>query len=218
MKVAFLGASYENLGIEYLSAYIKQKGHKTRLFLDPKLFNDTYIVSKKLSRLFSLEDEKIAELIDYNPEMICISVISPDYQWAKRVAMKIRKKTSAPIVFGGIHPSSVPKEVLKNKAVDFVVIGEGEQTLLELIECIKYKREFYSIKGLGFKDHGNIIINPLREPIKDLDTLPFPDKELYYSLLPSYKKGYTIMTARGCPNRCTYCYNSLYKNYMVILF
>lgn len=212
MKVLFVYGAFENLGIEYLSAVLKQGGHSTRLAFDPKLFNDPFICIKPLAKFFNYEKTILKQAKNYKPGIIAFSVVSSDYAWALRLAGQMKKECPAVhITFGGIHPSSVPEKVLENEQVDSVVVGEGEYPLLELANSIEKGKLNYNIKNIWFKYDGRIIKNELRPYIEDLDSLPFPDKELYYKIIPQYKSGYKIITRRGCVNSCTYCHNSIWQ-------
>jgi radical SAM superfamily enzyme YgiQ (UPF0313 family) len=113
-------------------------------------------------------------------------------------------------VFGGIHPTSVPDRVLSEDAVDFVIRGEGEEPFLELVEALERGKSWARIENLCFKSDGKITVNPLRRPIADLDTLPFPDKDLFFQECNDLvRQSYMIVASRGCQNSCSYCVNSV---------
>lgn len=211
MKINFVYKGFENIGIEYLSSVLKNGGHETKLTFDPSLFYDQFIKIKLLGKFFDYRCQIIKQVIDYKPKLVAFSVISSDYQWALEIAQEIKRRLSVYIVFGGIHPTSVPEIVLENNCVDSVVLGEGEFALLELANSLERGILDYSIKNIWFKCNGNIIKNPLRPYIDNLDSLPFPDKELYYDVIPRYKNGYTIITRRGCINSCSYCHNTIWQ-------
>jgi pyruvate-formate lyase-activating enzyme len=118
-----------------------------------------------------------------------------------------------PIVFGNVHPTFHPEAVLSYDCVDYVVRGEGEWTLLELVEVLQGKRNVEDVLGLGHKVNGVVKLNSARPLIEDLDTLPFPDKDLYYKEMPYLNHGYTTMSGRGCPYRCTFCDNTTSMNF-----
>jgi radical SAM superfamily enzyme YgiQ (UPF0313 family) len=221
-RVAFVYLNWEALGIEYLSSYLKSKGHETSLFLDPRLFQEDFQrVNSKL--IFSLSDKLnnilLRELAEYAPDLIGFSVTTDQYQWALEFAGKIKKAgIKAPIIFGGIHPSSVPELVIKRPEVDIVCVGEGEEALLELAENVgNYKNgKRPAIKNLWFKYGNEVVKNDLRMLNEDLDSLPFPDKDMFYRHIPEFALQYNIISGRGCPFKCTYCCNNhlnrLYKD------
>lgn len=212
MKVAFVNGAYENIGVEYLSAVLKKYGHHARLFIDPQLFNDESFTFLTLNRSFSDYEYIVDEIEAYGPDVIGFSVFSDFYLWACKLARMIKRKMpQIPIIFGGIHPTSVPEYVIQNEFVDMVCIGEGEYALLELVESLQNGRVDYSIRNIWFKRDGNIIKNPIRLLIDNLDTLPVPDKELFYTCGNNFKIGYFTISGRGCFYSCSYCYNSFLK-------
>jgi len=115
---------------------------------------------------------------------------------------------SAKTVLGGVHPSVMTDEVLKEESIDFVIRGEGEETLNELISG----KEIAKISGLSYKIGNKIIHNQSRPVVQDMDTLPIPAYHLlpikkYFPAKGSYKRlpAMGMMTSRGCPGRCTFC-------------
>ncbi|MFA6064971.1 MAG: radical SAM protein [archaeon] len=216
MKVVFSYAAHENLGVEYLSASLKRAGHSTSLVFDPQLFDDKFIKVEFLGKLYSVEKEIVKQILEKKPDLLALSVVSGDLSWAYRIAKAVKAQTNVPILFGGIHPSSVPEKVLENDFVDYIIIGEGEKAIVELANALGSKKnlakKISKIHGLAYKTAGRVVKNKLSPPIQDLDSLPFPDKELFYSAAPFLKREYTIVTRRGCLNACTYCHNSIWKS------
>lgn len=211
MKIMFVYAGFENLGIEYLSAVLKKHGHETRLAFDPRIFNDQYTPFKFLKKMFDYESEIIRQISDYKPDITAFSVVSSDYLWSLRIAKEIKKYVRTYVVFGGIHPSSVPEKVLKNDCVDFVIMGEGEHALAELSDNLEKGMDTAYVPNLCARKNNEISLNAPRRYIHDLDSLPFADKALYYDVLPEYASDYVIITRRGCRNTCSYCHNSVWK-------
>lgn len=213
MKVQFIYNGAENLGIEYLSSFLKSKGHTTTLLFDPAIFSgDQLINNKLLSRIYNIDDLIIKKIMKENPGIIAFSCFTGNYQWCLTIAKKIKKVSRIPIVFGGVHTTAVPNEVLGNICVDYIIIGEGEYALLELIQYLENKKEkkLSEINNLGYKHAGKQYLNNIRGYIKDLDSMPFPDKELFYNKIPLLAENYLITTSRGCPFNCTYCTNNMY--------
>ncbi len=184
------GQVSEQLGICYLSAVLKKHGHKT------DLFDATYLLYEPFEKIIG----KLFSKIDiFRPDVICFSCRSLEFPFAKRIAEAIRKNYSTKIIFGGIYPTIEPEEVLKCDAIDYVCIGEGEQALLELIEHIDKDKPINNIWTKKRKTK----LNPL---IQNMDKLPFPDRDLFN--IPDENHN-LIMTSRGCPYTCTYCFNNI---------
>ena len=129
---------------------------------------------------------------------------------AIRTAEACRKLyPKAKIVFGGVHPSVLPEEVLSHGCVDFVIRNEGEIPMCELVSGVPAER----IRNLSFKKGGKIFHNPAQELIKNLDEIPFPAYDLmpvrkYYPAVGSYKRlpALSVIATRGCPGQCTFCF------------
>ncbi len=212
-KVAFICPGYESLGIEYLSANLKMNGLESKLFLDPILFSESgFLNNNFLGSIFSFKKRILKTIIDYQPNLICFSVITDNYKWACDWAREIKKYISTSIIFGGIHPTSVPERVILEPFVDYVCIGEGDIAIVELAQACRDRKNTASIQNIWAKQEGLIFKNEVRPLIYDLDTLPFPDKEFYYSQAPIFNDGYLASTSRGCPFKCAYCCNNVYHS------
>lgn len=211
MKIALCYCAFENVGLESLSAVLRQAGHETRLFFDPMLFDDCYVANPTLARAFSFRERIAREVTAWKPDLVGFGVVGVYMGWAADVAARIRARGDVPIVFGGIHPSSVPDEVLVHPAVTWVIRGEGEVALIELVEHLAGQRGLEDVGNLVWRGPGGLVHNPLRPLIRDLDSLPFPDKELFYREHSLFRQGYLANTMRGCTNACPFCHNQLEK-------
>ena len=217
MKIAFIHKGFEDLGIEALSAYIKQKGHQVKLFYDGSTFSSHIgLDNPLLSKLFDLDPEefkrRVVDDLRTSPvDVIGFSCTTLTYPWSLEMARTVKMELGLPVIFGGAHPSAVPEYVLKEDAVDVVVRGEGEETLEELLETFS-GNEFKdrTVRNAAFRKNGEIIINPCRPYLADLDALPFQDKDLFNDKIDAFFKYYNIMSGRGCPYQCTYCGQSVY--------
>jgi len=145
-----------------------------------------------------------------SPDLVIVQSTTPtiydDLEGAKRIKDLLPE---VEIVFFGVHATARPEDIL-NRDVKFAIRGEPEFTSLELCRCINNgKNNFENIQGLSYFQNGQIYHNPDRPPIFDLDTLPFPARELLSNekyLLPIAKEPFTLLkTSRGCPYRCIYC-------------
>lgn len=161
------------------------------------------------------------EIEEYNPDIVGLSFLTTQFNVAMECFRTVKSiKNDLLTVAGGVHTSALPDEVLSEPAVDFAVFGEGELTMAELTEAVNTnKTSFEGIKGLGFKKEGRIMLNPPREPIKDIDTIPLPfwkdlSKTKYTDLSFRYAdkdsphdevRFFPVLTSRGCPNKCNFC-------------
>ncbi|HEY1336926.1 MAG TPA: radical SAM protein [Bryobacteraceae bacterium] len=145
-------------------------------------------------------------------ELLAVSVMpGPQLQSAVPVCRAFREKyPRVPIVWGGYSPSPYTEAALNAKYVDFVVKGQGEETLLELIEALRGGRDFAAIHGLSFKDQFGLHVHTRSRPLKAPDEFPWPP---YHRLDPSKYIARTFLGSRtavhqasiGCPFRCNFC-------------
>lgn len=206
MKVLFVITECESYAVNLFSSLLKRNGHEVHLIFDPKLFDTGDICNERLKKAFDIKKENLRKIVKINPDLIGFSVYTKDYVWSLEMAQMIKRVINVPIVFGGIHCILVPEEVIKSKYVDFVCVGEGEEALSELVNSMQQGKIDYNIKNMWFKTgEGVIKRNELRPLISDLDSLPFPDRDIIVRQKPILKNGYIISSGRGCPYSCTFC-------------
>lgn len=184
---------FDHHSIECLSAALKQAKHEV----------DLYVIDSEKQGLE-------AYIKKTNPDIVSFSPTSTDYKWAVDSA-RIAKRLNKTSLFGGPHPTYFP-EFITEPCVDVICIGEGEQAIVEFADAVQNKKDYTKIRNLYVKKDGKVFKNPLRPLVEDLDELPDPDKLIYYKykfLRETPVK--RIMTSRGCPYNCTYCYNQRYK-------
>lgn len=196
-----IGTAMPSLGLLYLGAELERAGFNTRI-IDTQLYDwDIKETARRCQ--------------EANPDAVGIYCNTSNYKHAVELAKEIKIRLRVPIIFGGPHTTIRPLEVLSNEPVDYVVIGEGERTLLELMSVLGSKNcglKLKEVNGLGFKENGKLIINPPRELIKDLDSIAFPARHLVpmseYRPSPNQYKRlpmFMMMASRGCPFSCTFC-------------
>lgn len=209
MKIALISPEYYDIahfgtkrkeippfGVLYLAAVIEQKGIQVALF---RVSNENY--------KFDFTD---FDLVGFS---ISSSVT---YSLIKKVRDSGKYNDNTLLIAGGIHATIFPENVLQDLNVDIVCIGEGENTITEIIDMF-HERDFTAINGIAYKDDlsGRIIYTPPRNLISNLDTIPFParhllpieeivmDDRLSNTNLPVAH----ILCSRGCPYSCNFCAN-----------
>ena len=210
MHVTFVSIGYgELLGVQSLSAVLRAHGHTTSLAHDPALFDDRFDLHvPALARRFDRLDEVVARIVADRPGLVAFSCITATYARARLIARSVRAIRPIRTVFGGTHASAVPAAVMRAPEVDYVCEGEGEYALLELVEAIEGGDGTPRIASIWTRRGPPPYVRPV---LQDLDQLPFPDKTLYAGTSP--RRGmYGVMTGRGCPYRCSYCFNSYYAD------
>jgi len=206
MKIVFVAIGAESLAVEFLSSYLKKNHHEVEMVFDPTTFATEAIHSPKLAKKLDIKNELAQQIVEKKPDFVGFSVFTLNYQRALKIARLLKKKMpDIPIIFGGIHSTSVPEIVIKEKCIDMVCVGEGEQALDELLN----NPNSTNIKNIWFKQNEKIIKNPCRPLIDNLNTLPFPDKDLFYKIYPGFFEDYYTNSSRGCPFACTYCGNNV---------
>tara|TARA_B100001964_G_scaffold32370_1_gene33999 strand:+ start:336 stop:1793 length:1458 start_codon:yes stop_codon:yes gene_type:complete len=202
-------------GLKSMTAYLQSHGHEVKV-----ITLNTSIVSliHKYNHIIRYTDSEINEILKHckGSDIVGITVFTNAYDMARHLTSEIRGKLDIPIIWGGIHPTLRPKECMQ--FADMVCIGEGELSLLELLNHMEKGTDYTSTKGIWFKKDGELIQNQNRALINDLDMLPIeelrvekflqlvdgkiivPDRHMFYS-----KNQYSIATSRGCVYECTYC-------------
>lgn len=211
MKVTFVCPGDELLGIGYMSAVLKQHNIETDLVFDPRLLQDSIFGRTFLTRYLTLDSEFLVNrIIETKPDLVAFTATTNTILWAFEVASKLKKAAGhIPIIFGGPHVTAVPERVIRRDFVDFICVGPGEYALLKLAQSIQ-AGDGYDIPGIWHKRGSQVKRHDRIYQVEDLDQVPFPDKELFYSQLPFYKNPYVIVSSRGCPFNCTYCLQSMY--------
>jgi len=210
MNITFVYGGFENLGVEYLSASLKKAGHSVSLVYSPKLFDDTMLEIKQFAGIFTHYDNLAKRVIASKPEIVAFSVVTDDFIWALKIARKIKKiDPNIKTIFGGIHVTSVPKNVIKQKEVDYLCVGEGEHAIVDFANAYENGEDISCIPNIWGKTEKSYFQNSPRPLIQDLDSLPFPDKQLFYDAAPYHSYVYTLMASRGCSLNCPYCHHNV---------
>ncbi|MHA1294627.1 MAG: B12-binding domain-containing radical SAM protein, partial [Promethearchaeota archaeon] len=207
-KVFVNTSFFPPIGIAYLSSFLEKHNFKTVIIdMDAEKFGVSKI--KKILNIFK-------------PKIIGVSITSDlIFPISYEIIKKVKEITKVPLIVGGVFPTNNPDFLINKSAVDYLIRGEGEQTLLELLNYLLLKEgKLSEIKGLSYKINGKIKHNSQRELIKNLDIIPFPAWHKFainkYFISISYKNpSFAITASRGCPYRCTFCSTSVFQYYRV---
>ncbi|MBU2514226.1 B12-binding domain-containing radical SAM protein [bacterium] len=201
MKVALIAPPYPlaegpsaPLGLCYVAAAFEKEKAEVKIF--------DYIV-----RQYTVKKLEI-ELKDFEPDLIGITSVTLNFNLAAGIIKSARQLfPSAVTVMGGPHVSFDYESTLKKyPEIDLIVIGEGEETISELTPVIRNRSEWHRIKGIAFMENGELIVTPPRKWIQDLDKLSLPSRDLLpISRYLALSFPISIITSRGCPNRCIFC-------------
>lgn len=196
MKVLFIYkyTFYQPLGIMYLSAALKEKGHQTD-FID-----------------LQFESNLVRSVSKIKPDIICYSIPTGPHVYYMKVNLFLKSKFSFISVFGGHYCTFVP-EFINADGIDIIIRGEAENVLPEIADAVQNGNPYHNIQNTWVKWNGQIYRNGLRNLTHNLDEITFPDRTLL-DKYPAYKKSLkrSIVASRGCPNRCGYCWNGPYSD------
>jgi radical SAM superfamily enzyme YgiQ (UPF0313 family) len=214
MRVTFVAQGWEQLAISQLGEILLADGHEVSLAFSASLFDDRYhLCMPKLARFFDDRADVLAQIERSRPELLALSPLTSNYQWMLSVARDARAMIPGlKVVFGGVHASAVPDVVLEQPEVDFACVGEGDLALPALIRALEAGGPGAPIPNLRWRDgQGGIVRGPQAPFIQDLDSLP-PFRKRLWEPFMRIQDLYTTMASRGCPYRCTFCFNNFFAN------
>lgn len=206
-EMAKHGATAPPLGFCYLAASLRQSGIKSRI-IDALSFEKTM-------------EETVREVIDCKPRYVGIGATTVGIFRAAELAERIKKENPEIItLIGGAHLTAVPEETMKRfHQFDIGVIGEGEHTIVDLVNALDKGRDLWAVKGIILRRKGGEVFStPHRLPIENLDSIPMPAWDMVPHL-SEYRESATrfsklplgaIITSRGCPGKCLFCDNSVF--------
>lgn len=188
------------LGLGYIAAYLKNHG----------------ISAEVVDCTFMSQEEALEKIRNSRPKIIGMQAMFSMKEKALEIA-ELTRKDCALLVAGGPLPTVEPEEFLSS--FDIVVIGEGEQTMLELVRAVEDGTSLMNVNGIAFKEKGKVQVTSPRSFIENLDDVPFPSRELFdnqaYKSYYSKNFGYmttSIITSRGCPFKCDFCSRPIFGN------
>jgi radical SAM superfamily enzyme YgiQ (UPF0313 family) len=182
--------AHEYFGVMYLSAYLKKHGHQCDVIIE------------------HAEKNWVKAVEDFNPDILAFSVLTGSYKWAVDKARFLKEKLNKPVVFGGVHVFLNPEKTIEEPCIDAVCTGEGEIAFLQLCDTLDNGKLNTEQPGFWFRlADGSIKKNKPAPLVEDLDSLPFPDRAIYWK----YEKirnrpTVSLLGSRGCPYTCAYCF------------
>lgn len=210
------------LALMYLSGHLKKHGIACRIVDLPQtgqIRNRKFYDSLE-SRLSEVQRLTVERLRGLNPDIVGITCYTPELTEVRQLARAVRVALpDAKIVVGGVHPTLFPEQIADGSGdFDVAVVGEGEETLLDLVRCLRAPDgELARVFGIAYRDHvGNrCVITPVRPVAEKLDDVIAPDYDdldmAYYTTAAPYcvrgvfLRGFYVLASRGCPSSCTFC-------------
>lgn len=215
MKIVFINVSLRPdsqrrhlpVGLAYVITAVKKSGF------------DFDLIDMDIDQLDMSDFEKILSKQAY--DVYAMGCIVTGYKWVKNCSHIIKKiNPEATIIAGNSIATSIPEILLNDTKVDIGVLGEGDVTIVELLRSIELKKDIVDIPGIIFKHDGGLVKTKARQIIPDLDTIGFPDWDIFdldqYSAYGQVNanafsgetiQSYPLNSARGCPFDCTFCYH-----------
>lgn len=219
-------------GLRTLSAVLKEAGHTTQMIFLPDPYGDDIVEGVMrykegvLDRLVSLCKDS---------DLVGVSLMTNFFDGAVQITKHLKKRTTVPIIWGGVHPTIKPEESIEH--ADYICVGDGEESLVALADALEKGRDTTQIPNIWARQGDAVYRNSLGILNNSLDSYPLPDYSLedHYLMLQDElvpmtqsllketleggtvavylkKIGYQTMTGRGCPHRCTYCINDTLKS------
>ncbi len=182
------------LGVSYISAVSKLAGH--------------VVTAAALN-----ESDLLETVREFAPDLLAFGCTTGFHRKYLEAVERIKRNFDVITVMGGAHPTFFPETLEQNDQLDFVIRGEAEEAFLQFLEALEGKRSLESVGNLRYIREGTVIQNQLLPLCKDLDSIPFPDRNMlgrYEEKLN--RKAIFVITGRGCPYNCSYCFNHSFNS------
>ena len=163
-----------------------------------------------------LERDAVRAVLELQPDVVAFSIATPEYPFMKAVGTRLREHYDKLIICGGPHPTFYP-HIIHDDYLDALCRGEGDGALLDFLQALQHGKPTEHIPNLWVKKNGEVHTNDVRPLVADLDQLPFYDRSIYKSYRLYTRPGLEmlyhkmIMTGRGCPKACSFCFNKVYN-------
>ena len=194
-------------GLAYIASVWRNAGHEIAIYSQD---------------VYHWPEEHLKKLLDSEKfDIVGMGVIAGYYQYRKllKISQAINASNNRPFyILGGHGPAPEPEYFLKKTQADVVIIGEGENTALEIIAALENKRPMSSVKGIAFMENGRCRITPERPLIQNIDEIPFPAWDLFpmehhtklrFVNISDSELSAPVLSSRGCPFKCNFCYRMI---------
>ncbi len=193
------------VALTYIASALRNAGHEVKVYSQD---------------LYHLPESHLTQYLNQNHfDVVGLGIVAGYYPYRKmlKISEAINQSSDHPCyIIGGHGPSPEPGYFLEKSGADFIVIGEGERTVVNLLDAIEHKRDFNNVKGIAYREGNQLVVNQREPLIEDIDSVPFPAWDLfpmdYYALFHigntnknSDRVG-TVISGRGCPFHCNFCY------------
>ncbi len=207
LLIAYDNESYIHcfpLGLAYIASALRNAGHN--------------VVIYNQDQFHYPESHLVDYLTDNHFDVVGLGIIGGYYQYQKllKISEAINCVPNRPFyILGGHGPAPEPEYFLKKTNADVIVIGEGDITVVKLLDALENKESLSLVKGIAYLDRGKLVITERQELVKDLDSIPLPAWDLfpmdYYSLIrlphiENNERAFPVLSGRGCPFRCNFCH------------
>lgn len=207
--LAGAGNTLPSMGLLYLASVVRKNGCKTGV-VEASSLNLSY-------------GETVRQILSLSPDYVGITATTVSIFHAAKLAKKIKERNKdIKVIIGGPHLTAVPKETMELFSnLDFAVVGEGEETIVELLNSLTNKGTIEGVGSVVYRQNGNIHVTDRRKLIDNLDMLPFPA----WDILTDFPQGYHpvaircrrypaahLLTSRGCPHKCIFCDTSVFTH------
>ncbi|MCK4733515.1 MAG: cobalamin-dependent protein, partial [Methanophagales archaeon] len=199
------------LGLTYIAAILENDGHSIEI-ID--------LNEKKMT------EDDLRNHLKKDVDVVGVTGMITEYQKILKIVDIAKEKIpDRKVILGGPLATTLPQQLLKQSKADFVVIGEGENVTLELVQAIEHGSDIAGIRGIAYKKREEVIINEPVIPISNLDAIPFPARHLldmskyiknHFEIYGFDIKGYgkirstNLISSRGCPYDCTFCFKDMW--------
>lgn len=206
------------LGLAYIAGALKKKGYQLQVVDASAEGVDDFEYFRDEIYIFGLNKDKIVSRIHQNVDIICFSfMFTNNWLYGREVVKAVRERfPKAILIAGGEHATAAPEYCMHQAPLDYIVLGEGEETIVELVEVLKNNGNIEAVGGIAYRKQEEIVCNRRRKRIKAIQDIPWPAWEIFplkeyfeHKMTHGVYRGNSlpVMATRGCPYTCTFCSN-----------